>query len=408
MQAGQHALRVVSSAIFTERLARLEEWLWADGFPQLGLERAPTAAELAPEVIALSDLYTTERDAMARRRDGPNAPCHLRAKVGFFLCSDAPKVYLVLRELEQRGALPSGAGGRPLRVLDLGAGAGSTIVGLLLSLDAASVPGLTIQGVDADQRALSIWRTAAEHAAALAGLKIHLTERPWHLEDGLEALAPRRYDWILLQSVLNELFPETTESAQRIARCAEWLAPALAAELTIVIEPALREPTRILHQVRDLLLAAGGTEVLAPCLHQRACPMLARRRDWCHERRLFAVTPNVAAVQALTRRRDQRLNFSFVVLRQLRPAPGHQLPPTAGRLVSDALHSKGKTERILCANDGALHRLRLLKRDQTPANRLLISAPRGDLIQISSLGESDRVSSSSKIEKLQNHGRLAP
>lgn len=111
--------------------------------------------------------------------------------------------------------------------------------------------------------------------------------------------------------------------------------------------------------------------------------LAAGDRDWCHEMRLWSPTPRVAKVQALTRRRDERTKYSFLVM-----APRQHSPPLlpwnelSGRLVSDALNSKGKMERTLCDSDGRLVPLRLLDRDRTPNNELLATAERGTLIQI--------------------------
>ena len=136
--------------------------------------------------------------------------------------------------------------------------------------------------------------------------------------------------------------------------------------------------------------------------------MLARERDWCHERRVFPAAPQIEALQRLTRRRDRRLNFSFVVLQKPGQfGPPARLPAGAGRLVSDALRSKGKTERLLCASGGELHRLRLLKRDETAANRLLISAERGELIQLSKLHDPPRVSRATEVETAKLNEVLA-
>jgi ribosomal protein RSM22 (predicted rRNA methylase) len=397
---------IVSSQIFVERLAGFEHWLWTDGFTQLGFGAAPSKTDLAHKVATLSDLYTTERAHLGDQKHGANHPVQLPAKLGFFLCSDAPKVHLVLAELERRGAFSQRGRNQPLRALDLGAGVGTATVGLLLSLDAKQVSGLVVRGVDADPAALEIWRTVAQQAASLVGLEVDLMPVTQDLETGLKALSPAGFDWVLIQSLLNELFVDV-DSSRRIGKCAAWLQAALAGDLTIAIEPALRGATRSLHQCRDFLVSQGSARVLAPCPHQQACPMLARERDWCHERRIFPAAAQVAALQRLTRRRDQRLNFSFVVFQKPGQfGPPARLPAGAGRLVSDALRSKGKTERLLCGCDGELHRLRLLKRDETTANRLLISAERGELIQLSKLHDPPRVSTKTRVEALPQGGTV--
>ncbi|HEX9635974.1 MAG TPA: small ribosomal subunit Rsm22 family protein [Acidobacteriota bacterium] len=403
MAQGPDSTAIVADTVFADRLVRLEQWLWNQGFVELRLGAAPKDAELAREVAALSDLYTTERAALARERGGANSAQRLRAKLGFFLCSDAPKVYRVLVELERRGALARAAEGGSLRALDLGSGVGSAGVGLLLSLNPASIPSVVLHAVDADRPALEIGDRIVRRAASIAGLELRASREPRDLNAGPPDRSAARFDLVLIQSLLNELFLDMP-APQRLARCAAWLESALAGGdgLTIVIEPALREPTRTLHRIRDLLVDARRAAVWAPCPHQQPCPMLARARDWCHERTVFAPPPKVAALQALTRRRDQRLNYSFVVLGRYGQAPAAapaRWPPSAGRLVSDALPSKGKLERLLCAGDGALRRLRLLTRDQTEANALLGLAPRGELVRCSELS-SPRIAPDTRVEGL--------
>src|SRR5688572_15529741 len=55
------------------------------------------------------------------------------------------------------------------------------------------------------------------------------------------------------------------------------------AGVVVITEPALKRPTRDLMAVRDHLLGSGDLTVLAPCLHDQICPMLAAtNNDWCH------------------------------------------------------------------------------------------------------------------------------
>lgn len=390
-------LPVVSLDQFRNRLTTLEEWLWREGVGTLGLARAePKPQRIAERVEALSDLYTTKRDAMIGAVDDPT---HLVAKALFFLASDAPKVYFVLRELADR----YGGGPRELlRVVDAGAGVGATSVGLLLALDPACVAAVDLRGFDADDRALHVWKGITREAARIAGIKVEIEPHPADLMDSASAAAAARpFDLCLAQAVVNELPFEDAE-ADRLR--ADWISNWATRGPTIVIEPALRETTRKLHAARDLILADGRARALAPCPHQQRCPMLAAgERDWCHETRCFAPTPRVAQVQGLTRRRDERTKFSFVVL-----APRGDEPPlnsfaeTSGRLVSDALNSKGKMERTLCNGAGKLIPLRLLDRDRTESNELLADAERGILVQINNTAAMPRISREATVAPTTN------
>ncbi len=369
-------LPVVSLDQFRHRLILLEEWLWCEGASKLGLARAePTPQRVAARVEALSDLYTTGRDTMLGAIDDP---AHLVAKVMYFLISDAPKVFLILRELYERyGSKPYDL----LRVVDVGAGVGATSAGLLLSLDPAKVQAVRLHGFDADERALRMWKVIVREVAKLAGVALESESQVTDLTQSSEVSTTRSFDLCLAQAVVNEL-PFAAAEADRLRT--DWILNWATRGTTIVIEPALRETTRKLHAARDSILADGRAVVLAPCLHLERCPMLAAGdRDWCHEMRQWNPTPRVAKVQALTRRRDERTKYSFIVAapRQHSP-PLHPWNELSGRLVSDALNSKGKMERTLCDSRGRLVPLRLLDRDRTPNNELLATAERGTLIQI--------------------------
>jgi ribosomal protein RSM22 (predicted rRNA methylase) len=366
---------VVSLDVFRERLAALEAWLWREGFEHLQLGKPPRIDRLAERVAKLSDLYTTQRTSLSDADD----PSLRLAKVGYFLFSDAPKVYFVLRELAERyGATPR-TPGEPWRVIDAGAGVGATSVGLLLSLAPGSCPRVELHGLDSDPRVLRLWQTIVYRAAEIAGvsLRAHTTT--------LDLRQPPHADWswdlMVAQAVLNEL--PFGESSDPIAARADWIAAWSSRGPAIIVEPALRETSRPLHAARDRLRGAGF-RILAPCPHQGPCLMLANERDWCHEVRLVPPTPMVEQVQAITRRRDDRTKFSFIAMAPPEvPPEGLTFHENSGRLVSDALNSKGKMERDLCTGDAKLIRLRLLDKDRTADNELLADAERGTLVELS-------------------------
>ena len=76
----------------------------------------------------------------------------------------------------------------------------------------------------------------------------------------------------------------------------------------VVVEPALRETSRQLLEVRDLLVARGFV-VRAPCLFRGACPARLRETDWCHAERPVEPPPLVAEI---ARRVAERFNLKYV------------------------------------------------------------------------------------------------
>ena len=103
----------------------------------------------------------------------------------------------------------------------------------------------------------------------------------------------------------------------------------------------------------------------------------------------------------MTRRRDERIKFSFVVMgpKETAVPASIQLPTLAGRIVSDALSSKGKVERWLCDQDGRLTRLRLLDKDRTEANELFADGDRGTLVRIEGAAELPRLSKETVVRR---------
>ncbi|HMN97097.1 MAG TPA: small ribosomal subunit Rsm22 family protein [Phycisphaerales bacterium] len=402
---------IVDSATFRSRLETLERLLWKDGCA--GIVEPPRPAEIVDRVLELSDLYTVERDLIASL---PLRRGHLSARVLYFLCADAPKVHLVLDELRSRRAGPHPA---PRRVLDLGAGVGATAAGLLLSLAPGTGP-IEIIGIDRDGAALQAWRTVVDRCAEIAGIEVAARA----LEADLAADASRSAfggaDLAVAQAVLNETLDGGTAPrvAPPIAACIAGIAGSME---TILIEPALRIATRPLHGLRDDMVARGIIRVLAPCLHEGPCPMLTTPRDWCHEVRHWPPTPRVAEIQSLTRRRDDRVRFSFVATSPRRgesdaaAAPGASAATAeaadrrgahaAARIVSDALASKGKVERWLCCADGVLRRVRLLDRERTESNAAIARARRGALLTIEGLPPGGRVDPSVRVAPLLAAGR---
>ncbi|MCC6580657.1 MAG: hypothetical protein IT440_09455 [Phycisphaeraceae bacterium] len=400
-----HALPIIDATTFQDRLTALEEWLWTQGPAALRLGASQLRMpKLAQAVKDLSDLYTTSRDNLTDEDGGQG---HLLAKTFYFLCSDAPKVHLVLDELARRygqtpDASPSADRSAPLTALDLGAGVGATGVGLLLSLDAARCPSVRLTGADMDGPALRRWLTLMHRAAEIAGIRLQAQTVEMDLMHPMGDELPRSWDIALAQGLVNELFAHEADDAKASELQAQWLQPWTKKGLLLALEPALKTTTRRLQMARDRLLAMGSVRVLAPCPHAAACPMLVNPRHWCHEVRLVEPTPMVAQVQAVTRRRDDRVKYSFLALTAKEPGPAEAATGDAswGRLVSDSLRSKGKIERLYCGADARLVQLRLLDKERTQGNALLDEASRGELVRLSGEVTMPRLSPRTQVTSL--------
>jgi Mitochondrial small ribosomal subunit Rsm22 len=393
------------------------------GWPGSGDVRA-----LAARLVALSSAYNDPAVARAAVKDaGP-------ARLAFAFARDVPKGAAAVRELVATGVLEPGSG--PLRVLDVGAGLGATTWGLVRALEAhrrrerprvaapgqvasmgpAESPGSPVHvhatWVDADRQALEVGSDVVRARAGQGGagsIALSVTAVARSIARGSGAAVPpgdsARYDVVLVGNVLSELDVGEPPDV-RVERHAALLGDLLERNLEshgalVVIEPALRDRTRHLHRVRDVLAARGAT-VFAPCLHARPCPALVAGGDWCHEDLPIDLPRWLVPVARAAGLRREGLTFSYLVLRR----DGARLADHAGeigpaatragagrlRVVSDLIRTKGKREAFVCGELGApacaaaagprASRVRVerLDRDRAMGNLVWDTLARGDLL----------------------------
>lgn len=249
----------------------------------------------------------------------------------------------VLGELFPR---PGAASRPPGRILDLGAGTGAASA----ALRAHFGPGPTMIEVD---------RVATRPTTRVADVS----------DPDALALGGPPFDLVVAAHVLNELFvsepsDRRIDHLSRLVR--RWSERLMAAGGTLILlEPALRDTSRILLAVRDQILAAG-LHVVAPCFFTGPCPALAQERDWCHD--------NASAGPG-----GRRVDFSYLVIRTTGEATAD---PTLFRVVSAPLPEKGRLRLYVCGAPGR-HPVVRLDRHHSAANADLDRLARGDTAHIS-------------------------
>lgn len=343
-----------------------------------GLVTSAEPARLGAAVRALSDVYNrrgaTDGQVASAGRE------HLGARLAFSFPRDVPKGAAAVRELVGTGLVR--LEGRPLRVLDLGAGLGAMTFGLARALAAAGEKGsIEVECVDADPRALELASalartTATEPVRIDARTTCAVAERP----------PPKGpFDVVLVGQVLSELDEgaPADERQQRhgalLAALVDTLAPTGS---LVVVEPALRERARHLQTLRDAWVAARGP-VFAPCLHAAPCPALAGPGDWCHEELATDLPSWLVPVARAAGLRWQGLSFSYLVLRPDGRTLRDLLPGARLRVVSDLLRTKGKSEVFVCGDlpgGPGRERIRRLDRHATAANRAWERLGRGAVL----------------------------
>jgi len=372
----------------------LEAWLTTieDVAPGLLGPSDRRGEALAAEVRALSELYTRRRDAL------PEAGEALAARLRFFLPRDLPKVWGPLEELGD--ALPRAD---TWRVLDLGAGLGTTTLGLAswvhrsLAASAGRTRALHVTAYERDAASIDAFEslTRAAREADLIG-DVTLEARTADLSTLDPARLPKA-DLILVGLALNELF-----DGDHLDDAEAWLR-ALVGRLTeggalIVLEPALRETSRALQRLRDRLTE----HVYAPCLRAGDCPLLRRERDWCHAQRDGELPERLATIAKAAGLRWSRPTYAYLTLRADGARLGGFGDRRALRIVGGPVATKGKTEWDGCGAAG-LVRLRRLDRERGPSNEALDDARRGTRLRLAQApadGASVRLRPSVAIERI--------
>jgi ribosomal protein RSM22 (predicted rRNA methylase) len=314
-------------------------------------ELAATRGSAADDSRALERLFrifTSERGRL-RGRSYLDDPALRRAYLRYHLPLNAARAAFVLAEalrIEPSIALLE-------EVVDLGAGPGSASVAALLGLPAAPARGYTL--VDRSRSALEIARRILERSASLGredaavgGLREVRTTAGSLIP--LPAFPRRALVW--LSFVLNEAgvgARRGPDAAGFLRAMAKRLDPGSA---VLVLEPALREPARSLLSVHDAAAESGDWRVLAPCTHQRSCPLLRERdRSWCHFR-LEWRAPDIALESArpLGLGRDPPA-LSYLVL--LRGPPLAASSPGTARVIGDPMRVRGGKTAVYICRDGS-------------------------------------------------------
>jgi ribosomal protein RSM22 (predicted rRNA methylase) len=283
--------------------------------------------------------------------------------------------------------LPRGPLPERLRCLDVGAGPGTALLGLLdflRSFPADERPKrVELVALDQSYDALKDAERLLRGFAAIARLP-EVRFEPLRTELAADptdlfplATSNGRFDLVLAANVLCEVV-----RANGFAR-AEALVTGIAeqtlarAGTIVVVEPGLRETARELHRLRDRLLGAGRLHVIAPCLHEAPCPALATDRDWCIADVPWVPPPAVREIDRRTGLHKSSLKFAYLVLGAARPAEA----PGEWRVVSDVLDMKGESRVYLCA-EGRWIVVGRLERDGLEP---LAGIARGDRVEVRGL-----------------------
>ena len=370
-------------------------------------ERNLRGNALAQAVVNLSRLFTTSRPSLpARYLDDP---AHATAYLSYFLPVNLSKVQVLLDELPNDSSHETSD--RPMTVLDLGCGPGTGSLALLDWLwhrspeQAKSVSVLAADASHASlQDAKRLWEAYCnEVGIPNAGLRCveGNLEHPLKGDLGKQIVQGGPYDLIIMANCLNELFATATDPQAEKAAVIGQLLPFLAPHGTImIVEPALRQTARALHQMRNHLLKQSLCTVYSPCLHEGACPALDHPDDWCHEERPWQTPPAIAALDQEVGFIKDALKFSYLLLR----TDGRTIVtrnPQTFRVVSELRELKGEKRAWLC-NETGRPEVGRLDRKASPHNEALDSWHRGAIVQIERIVRKEKEGKVSPVGRIES------
>jgi len=383
--------------------------------------------EVSRAVARLSGIYTSDRADL--RHDLLRNPELRLAYLAYFLPSNFLKIRAILDEIWLHPEVKKLFQQR-LRILDLGCGPGTQLLGCLDFFSQQITPDrLECVGVDAleanlqDARYL-FGRFAAELAAGTTErdsklermglsntppqIESHSDKIRWNLETfradisrPLKLQAGNDFDFIIMGNTLNELFMADEQRIEKRSRriaalIQECLAPT---GFLILMEPALRETSRDLLRVRDRLLDMLPLTVYCPCVHSQPCPAVAPgcTSDWCHEDHTWQTPPWIRQIDKRIGLRKNSLKYSYVVLNRMgfsirdaamglsaSDSPGFPSENQAWRVVSETFEERGKAAAYLCGSEGRF-RVTRLNRHASPANQDFTLLDRGQVVSTRSL-----------------------
>lgn len=366
---------------------------------------------IAEAVAELSRLFTKDRDSL--RSDYLDHPGYAAAYLKYFLPVNLSKIQVLLDEMPQ--GWPDQGPDRPIRILDVGSGPGA---GVLAVFDwfhqhwPERIKDLTVVAVDGSAEALklarSLWEVYGRESGEIDGRLITHEGNLERLPNGgwlsqVEQHAP--YDLIIAANCLNELYSSSADPVQAKAGLVTQLLARLAPTGTMmIVEPALRDTSRALHQLRDRLIQEQLCTLYSPCLHENSCPALVNPFDWCHEERVWEIPPGIQQIDDAVGFIKDALKFSYLLLRK----DGRTIVerrPDVYRVVSELRELKGEKRAWLC-NELGRSEIGRQDRLQSESNAPLDDWHRGAIVRIERVVRKEREGKVSAVGRIERDGTV--
>ncbi|MDP2600850.1 MAG: small ribosomal subunit Rsm22 family protein [Deltaproteobacteria bacterium] len=275
----------------------------------------------------------------------------------YFVLQNFVKVYKCLEQLVPG---PQSLVHSPLKILDLGSGPGTAALACSVFFKDRPLEVFAFEQNEGSRKdALALWQKLAPSHHRLSFVRCPTPPKG-------------TVDICIAANFLSEV-----PFNQQIDFCTSTLKHS---NTFIIIEPALRITTRQLMKLRDILIEKKKGVVLAPCLHQKNCPMLAAGpRDWCHFYIHWKCPQIIRQVDQIVGNKHDYLKMAYMIFGATRSQ--EYTPGSLWRTVSSPLISKGKRELILCGDCGFLKKIDRLNKDKSPHNFVFDQIRRGDIVE---------------------------
>ena len=360
--------------------AELETWWLIEATRRLGARSEDAViAKLETEVAKLSDGFTTDR-ADGFGDYGADEKALLAYGLFFFPQTYVRTLFQFDEILNRCGWKPAGA---KIRIADLGAGTGSAALALASRLP--DTEEIEINAIEESETSLRLAeKIARDKSKFWPRLKFHpICEDMLKFGEAGSRFQKEKFDVIIASFSFNECFGDKPreEFDAWIDRALGHLADG---GLFLISEPALKSSADRLERLRNRIAADQRFNILAPCLHHSACPMLARGdATFCHEVRWWKFPRGLQRLNRKLFRTIQFLKYSFLAVTKETPTRhvSHETAESA-RLVSPLMDLKGRMQCEGCAADGAIHRYEILTRNFSSAGkRAFFQTERGDIVE---------------------------
>lgn len=296
-----------------------------------------------------------------------------RAYQLYYTTANLLKIYIPLNDIAHSGFFQNK---KQIRVLDIGSGTGTMILGLLAWLEAhheSAIQELQITAIDHSGAALKELQTNVQQNR---NLKINTI-----VHDFRSPIEPgEAYDLVIAGNVLNEL---AEDSRKHLLKSLTHLAEH--GGFIVCIEPALKNTSRVLLEFRNAWIENGGF-VYSPCCTRQPCPALDHPDDWCHHDVPWNRPPFIEYIDESVGLIKKSLKFTYMVLTR---ADTHVLDYSGNqrnldnsfRVVSELFSEKGRYRAFLCNDHGRLM-FEKNKRDDSAINQYFNHLNRYDLIRV--------------------------